>query len=113
MKFDDIFNKVLEYWPEDIDISDGKYFEEDNGFGSSNLSRTWNKVEIEVGETDEWKALMVWTIFTVLHDVAIESYLKDIYTIKIKEIDTKKFKNRFLEHLKVEGYENMLKEYVG
>jgi hypothetical protein len=113
MKFKTIYDEVIRFWPSEIDISDGKYFKDNNGYSFYALSRAWNKVELEVGGENEWNALMVWSIFTVLHAMSIENFNKKRFRFYTYEINEAIIMEKYLEHLTVDGYEDMLEKYEG
>ncbi|KAA0991031.1 hypothetical protein [Dyadobacter aurulentus] len=112
MKFDDLYQKTIKYYPTSIDISDGKFLEETNGFRFDNLSNAWDLAESYA--ENEWQDLLIWTIFGYLHNKA-----RSLFTSKESEImtlstviDIEDLEMDFLSDLQEEGYEDMLKEYL-
>jgi hypothetical protein len=108
MKFNDLYLKTIRYFPVEIDISDGEYIEDTNGFYFPSLSNAWNVAE-PLAE-NEWQDLFIWTIFGYLHRKARakESGIMKLSLI----IDIKELEVDYLKDLQEEGYEDMLKEYL-
>ena len=110
MNFIEIYNKTLQYWPENIDISDGKLIKETNGFYSNNLSITWSKAE-ELAATNKWTSLMVWVIYKAIHRKATELFPEKRF-ISVNSMDIFVIEKSYLEALQEDGYEEMLSEYI-
>lgn len=111
MKFEKIYRESILFWPNTIDISDGKFIEETNGFYLKNLSSAWNKAE-ELA-SNEWQDLMVWTLFKMIHTKAEENFKKGVLYVDIQSLDLEELKSKYLEDLQEEYYEDMLAEYEG
>jgi len=60
MKLEKLYRKAIANWPKQIPASD--------------LINTWNKVEEDVGQLDEWDGLCVWIIYQCLHKQADGSF---------------------------------------
>ena len=110
MKFDILFKIVINKWPNVIDVSDGVLIDND-GFYSNNLSNAWTKLEETVGQEDEWRELMTWSMYNVIHYHSSVLFKDGFFFIKPNEIDINQYKKRFIEDLKKDGYEDMLSEF--
>lgn len=112
MKFKEIYYPTSKLWPKAIDISDGKYIEQTNGFYSENLSKAWDVAEESV--TSEWQALMVWTIYQYLHSKAFKLFKQGGKELNVDEqLNELDVERNYLDSLHGEGYEHMLKQYLG
>jgi hypothetical protein len=110
MKFKDIYQRAITYWPAEIDISDGKVIAETNGFRSDNLSNSWDLAEER--SKNEWETLMAWIIFKALHDAAILRHNEGQMFLQVKEVlKLDLLQEYFIEELQEEGYEDMLANY--
>lgn len=114
MKFKDIYNEVIKYFPREIDISDGYYIKGINGYMFPTLSRVWSKIEMKVGKENEWKKLMVWIIFQVAHSKAKKLWQQDREhcILKIREIDPGLIKKQYINALHEKDYKDMLREFL-
>jgi hypothetical protein len=112
MKFKDLYKKTISYYPAEIDISDGQIFKKPTGFLSNNLRIAWN--EAEVSSENDWEDLLIWNIYQMLHKKAWLLHESNMSKLMIVDsvIDLADLKKMFLEALHVEGYEDMLKEYL-
>jgi len=108
MEFATIYNKTIKYFPEIIDVSDGIFYPDSDGFLSKNLSTIWNEAE-EKAET-EWEALMVWILYQNIHTIA-KLKAKSSGIVAIGDINTENVETDYFEALKEEGYEKMLEVY--
>jgi hypothetical protein len=112
MKFNELYQKTIKYFPDSIDISDGVFIAESNSFLSANLSKSWNLAESY--SENEWEALLVWVIYQKLHAKAISIFKTDkARLIKTDKIRLSSIEKRFSIALHEEGYGDMLKEYLG
>ena len=112
MKFNDLYSKTIVYFPNEIDISDGKYIEDSDGYYFGSLSNAWNMAEPRA--ENKWQDLLIWTIFGYLHKKArslFNSKESEIMTLPTV-IDIEDLEKDFLSDLQEEGYEDMLKEYL-
>jgi len=112
MKFNDLYQKTIKYYPTDIDISDGEFIEETNGFRFDNLSNAWDLAEPYA--ENEWEELLIWIIFRALHRKAKLLYETKEPKLMIVEaaINLTDLQEMYLEALQVEGYEDMLAEFL-
>jgi hypothetical protein len=109
MEFATIYNNTAKYFPDTIDVSDGVFFADSDGFLSKNLSEIWNNAE-EKAET-EWEALMVWILYQNVHAMAkVKSKAKEGVVV-IRDINTEVVETDYFEALKEEGYEKLMEEY--
>lgn len=65
MKFNDLFQKTIKYFPSEIDISEGKIIEETGGFRSESLFKARKLAESR--SENEWEDLLIWNIYQMLH----------------------------------------------
>jgi hypothetical protein len=56
---------------------------------------------------------MVWSIFTILHAMSIENFNKKRFRFYTYELNEAIIREKYLEHLTVDGYEDMLEKYEG
>ncbi|MDF2432866.1 MAG: hypothetical protein JWP44_2497, partial [Mucilaginibacter sp.] len=75
------------------------------------LSSIWNHAESKAKHMDEWVDLMTWTIFANLHSKAERDFQDGKKKISTNQIDKEEVKNRLIENLQKEGYEDMLREF--
>ena len=109
MKFNELYNEAVRLWPDEIDISDGKPL--DHGILFENLSIIWDKIETKAKKKGEWFDLVTWIIFGNFHDIAKKGFQVGFKTISKNQIDVEKVKSDLINSLKVDGYEDMLKEF--
>ena len=109
MKFSELYNEAIKLWPDEIDISDGKPLEQ--GILFENLSFIWNKVETKAKKMGEWFDLATWIIFGNFHDIAKQGFQIGLKTVSKNQIEVEKVKSDLINNLKLEGYEDMLKEF--
>lgn len=72
-KFDDIYQRVLEYWPDEVVTTDRVVTMSEDGFTARfpRLSEAEDNAETALlNNSDEWAHLLNWTLYIVLHDVA-------------------------------------------
>jgi len=112
MKFNDLYQKTIKYYPAVIDISDGEFIEETNGFRFDNLSNAWDLAEPCAG--NEWEELLIWIIFRALHRKAKLLHGAKGPKLMIVEtaINLTDLQEMYFEALQVEGYEEMLEQYL-
>jgi len=112
MKFNDIYQKAINYYPSEIDVSDGRVFEETNGFISNNLSNAWDRARTCFENV--WEELLIWNIYQMLHRTAKLLYESNESKLMIVDvaINLSDLKKEYLEALQVEGYQDMLEEYL-
>jgi hypothetical protein len=94
-KIKSTFDKVIKHWPKEISI----YYSDDNARVFPELSLAWNRVEEVVGCNKPAEELMVWVIFSVLHERALkaqgDSTIKYIYPHSIPFLDfLKEYRNQ-------------------
>lgn len=110
MKFREIYENAIKYWPVEIDISDGKIIVETAGFRSDNLSKSWDIAEER--SANEWESLMAWIIFGALHEASKRKYMEGKSLVNVSEaIELPALQKSYLEALQEEGYEEMLLIY--
>lgn len=110
MKFEELYKKSMELWPEVIDISDGEIAE--NGVLFKNLSSVWNEVEIISKLKGEWYDLMTWIIFGNLHDMARHQLQEGRNVIEIAHLNIENVKHDLIENLNRDDYRDMLDDFI-
>lgn len=72
MKFIDIYNRIINLWPETIDISDG-YPVGNDGFNFPSFNKIYDNIEDTIDvEKDHWGNLAVWAFSQAFHQTAKE-----------------------------------------
>jgi len=84
MNFNIIYNKKLDYFPEQIDISDGEIIEKTNGFKSGNLTEFWNNAEERT--TDQAENYFSWAYYIQIHRLSRENYINGTFSINTSKI---------------------------
>ena len=70
MEFIELYNRIIDLWPEKIDISDG-YPAGQGGFMFPTLSRIHYEIEKSIDhEKDHWGNIGVWAFFQAFHETA-------------------------------------------
>lgn len=106
---DQLYEQSILYWPELIDISDGKFVPETNGFKFERLSKAWDGAESKA-KGNEWSELSAWIIFRLLHKIAENKFNSKIVVLRPSELSVESFKQDLLNELQNRGYEEMLTE---
>ena len=107
MKAQDIFNRGKTYWSIELNIEDGEFIDEIEGFRSKNLTNAWEIAEKKAHGND-WDELAVWIIYGLLHIKSKNAFRKNIYKISLNQVTIEDFKKELLQQLQYEGYEEML-----
>jgi hypothetical protein len=105
-----LLNRNLTYWPIEINIGDGEFLKDINGFKSTNLTNAWTIAEGKANGND-WDELAVWVIYSILHENAKYNFENKNYKILSTKIILNEFEEKLREALKAEGYEEMLKHF--
>ena len=114
MTFKDIYTSVLNFWPPEIDISDGQKVEHCGGYFPT-LSKTWNQAETKTVDEPEFIKLMIWAIFCGYHKKSVENFNKGKKKVFLAELDQDYIKKRFEERLfdnEADSYRDIKKEYI-
>ena len=112
MNFEILFNEAVAMYPNQIDISDGKLFEEDDtGFLSKNFNKACEDAENKASLLAEWHTLLVWIISQVMHENARKSFIDNKFLIT-PEIDRKRFRFFLINNLEQEDYKDMRMEFL-
>ncbi len=111
MKFSVIFNRVKKHWPDKINIANGEILS-NKGDYFSDISKAWDKAEAAFNPDDDWHGLMTWSMFKVIKCKARNDFPKKKKSVSINAIDIKEFEKEYFKDLHVEGYEDMLDEYI-
>lgn len=105
------YNDVLNYYPNQINISDGKLDNETGSFHSGYLTSYYDNAEELASLAGEWQSLINWVIYQVLHTHSKAKFKEKRYDIE-KEINRPRFRELLIENLKTEGYEDMYNEFL-
>jgi hypothetical protein len=97
MNYKRALKESLRFWPEDIDISDGKVFSEGGTFPQ--LSRHWRLAEEHAGKWSEWHQLAVWAIFCAIHLKARNELTNGNFRLAKSNIDLSYVQQKFAENL--------------
>lgn len=95
MNFEITYEKRFQFFPEIIDISDGKEITETSGFYSANLSDIWNSAEDKTLNNSE--QYFVWAFYSVIHKYSKEFFKNGIGKIKLSEIEKTEIKKKYFE----------------
>jgi len=98
MKFTEIYNNVIVAWPDKISISDAQNIGEEGGYFQK-LSTESKIIEDKFENISKWHSLMVWAIFSGLHDQAMKSFKEGLNTISKTDIDIVAIENIFSTNL--------------
>ncbi len=109
MTFEEIYNLTIKYYPNEIDISDGKILPKDGGVFMK-LSKFWDNAELQTENESDFVKLMVWVIFCAYHKRAIENFQNDKMVVFLSELDKKYLKNKFEESLN--NYPKLKAKYI-
>jgi hypothetical protein len=86
MEFIELYDSMIELWPEEIDISDG-YPTGENGFMFPTLSKIHDEIENRINhEKDHWGNVGVWSFFQAFHDRAKELREAGETTLKTRDV---------------------------
>lgn len=110
MKFETIYNSIINLWPEEIDISSGKLMGDEGGI-FPDLAEAHDRIKKEVGIQDPWKDLMVWTMFQEFHAQCRKLLKSKSYKLFPKIIDKNLLKRRYAKNLEVDEWREFLKDY--
>ncbi len=110
MKAYELLNNTLNYWPNEINISDSLVIHENDGFICNNLILSWDNAA-QNSEGNDWEELAAWVVYVLLHITAKEHFIKGIYKIYPTQISLIDFKFYLLENLQYDDYKSMLLEY--
>lgn len=87
MKFEDLYNRIIELWPEEVDISDG-FPSEGNGFTFPTLSKINSQIEDTIDcENDHWGNIGAWAFFQAFHEIAKTMKAKGDKTLKTRLVE--------------------------
>ncbi|QXE91223.1 hypothetical protein KP001_01390 [Geomonas subterranea] len=89
MKFEELYNRIIELWPEEVDISDG-FPSGENGYMFPTLSRIKNQIENSIDfENDHWGNVGAWAFFQAFHETAKKMKTKGEKTLKTRLVEKK------------------------
>ena len=102
------FDTVIKHWPKEINVENF----EGNQRVFPALSTAWNEVEKVIGSDNPWAELMVWVIFCVLHEKALENSRKQkIRFIYPNDIPFSLFSNKYKKQLDSDEWADLKKEF--
>jgi len=113
MKFSDIYNRVIEYWPEEIPISDGYPAGGQEGYMFPTLNKIFSEAEERIGHENGWDELMVWTMYQTFWAEAKRLILGGASHLRPREVSLSRLENHYLENLQCEGWEKERLSYEG
>ena len=113
MKFSDIYNRVLAYWPESILISDGYPAGVQDGYLFPSLNKAFDDAEEEVGHENGWDELMVWTMYQVFWAEAKGLILEGASYLKTRNVPLALLEHCYRQNLPCEGWEEERLIYRG
>jgi hypothetical protein len=119
MKFSEIYNFVIPYWGDVINISDlsiNKQLQSSTGDAkadsyskrSANLSLKWNEVEEIIGIDNPYAELMIWTMYQLFHEASEMLFLQGQFQIFPKKVDKIQIQDRYFKNLQNNEWEREL-----
>ena len=122
MTFIEIYSRIIPFWGDKIDFSDGRIFDpeskksgtvplEDFPFQSDSLSRLWDGIENAIRNDDTFGDLMVWTMYQVFHRNARKLFLKNIFSLNPTVISKTEIEEQYYGNLQNESWEEELNDY--
>lgn len=106
---------TAQFWPDEIDISDGKDVVQPDWRKFSTLSKYWDKAEKRTESESEFIKLMVWAIFCGLHRKAIEGFVNGQAKIRLEDLEPEYVKHKFEESLfdsEYDSYADLRNRYI-
>lgn len=116
MKFNEIYDRILPLWGNNINFSDAEttdnnlLFTEDNFF-SKKMEKKWDQVQEIVGEDDTYGDLMVWTMYQVFQAQAAKLCNQKIDYFKTSSINPAEVEELYFDNLHHESWEEELAGY--
>jgi len=109
MKFNDLYNSVIEFWPRDIVVNDnGVPSPEADGHYFPSLSNARKTVEDITGDDDPWLSLMVWTMFQEFHKEAMKAARSGLDCISPGNVSLEALETRFFDNLHEQEWQHLL-----
>ncbi len=103
MKFTEIYGRAIQYWPDEVLISDGVPTG-DSGFNFPTLTKVWDNVEDSVDQDDHWSELAVWSMFQAFHTESRRLLADGKKAIRTRQVSLSDVESYLAENLKVEGW---------
>jgi hypothetical protein len=111
MRFENIYQSTIDLWPHEIFIGDGQPLN-NGGYLFPELSRAWKKAEADVLKQDDWKRLMLWSMFQTFHHASIQLVSDGETTLRPRGIEPSQIEDRFFLNLqKGPDWRALLSEY--
>jgi len=114
MTFSEIFHNVIPHWGLEIEFADGEFIDlgdGDMGFSSNQFVKLWKQVEQEVGYTNPYNELMVWTMYQVFHKYAMQRFEEEIYYLRPHEVDIWEIEEQYFQNLSAPIWKKELAAY--
>ena len=112
MQFIDLYNRIIELWPYEIDISDG-YPTGSNGFMFTTLSQTHSKIEESIDyKNDHWGNIAVWSFFQAFHEKAKEVLKAGGKVINTRQIEKELIDRKIQNNLQANEWSKEKSQYV-
>lgn len=116
MKFEEIFNRILPLWGNNINFSDAETVDGSNDFTQQNfyskkLEKKWDEIQELVGEADTYGDLMVWTMYNVYQRNAALLCNQKINYFKTEAISAQEMEVEYFENLHQQSWEEELAGY--
>ena len=112
VKFSELYENVLEHWPETIVVNDnGVPSLKAEGHYFPSLSNAWKKAEEGVEAENDWLDIMVWTMFQVFHRQAMESVRRGNDVIDTRAVCRSEIERRYFENLGTPEWRSLLITY--
>ncbi|GAB3812054.1 hypothetical protein [Pontibacter rugosus] len=125
MTFKEIYARVLPFWGESIDVSDGMILEAKppkkgtlaimpqaaSNFYSPNFSSRWNEAEEAVAKDDVFGKIMVWSIYQVFHRQARQLFEEGKFVLNPASTDRVVLEEQYYKNLQEDAGEEELAQY--
>jgi hypothetical protein len=112
MTFKEVYDKIIPHWGEFIKFDDGQIDPTDESYFFSNLfSEQWNRIEKEVGYSDPFQELMVWTMYQIFHGYCLQLFYEEEYFLTPSDIDEDEIEEMYFQNLNGKAWEKELVQY--
>lgn len=98
MVFSEIYKKVIEHWPDEIDISDGENVNWEEG-SFRTLSGYWCNIEKYCSDKSDAVQLIVWAVYCGFHRLATVCFMNGGGSVQKTELDLHYIALRFEQSL--------------
>ncbi|GHA80778.1 hypothetical protein [Pontibacter akesuensis] len=124
MTFNEIYSRILPFWGETIDFSDGMILEAKpqkkglsimpqaaSNFYSPTFSNRWNEAEEAVAKEDVYGKVMVWTMYQLFHRQARQLFEKGTFTLAPATINKVELETLYFKNLQEDAGEEEIGHY--